>query len=171
MVLDKFDRDNDMLIFKNTYNDPENGQTKKFEIARTDPKAPEELYFVHIEVKDIIRNTLDKMLQKIRRDTGDYESDSDEWSDIETLEDIPGHSGYFRYRSRFARNSESDSDERSENETPKDVPDQHRLRLGSVPKRSGAIIVRDKLKNNQRDAGDSQSDSDEWSDCYSPLKF
>ena len=53
MVLDTYDRDNDMLIFKNTYDDPESGQPKQFKIARTDPNAPEELYFVHIEVKDM----------------------------------------------------------------------------------------------------------------------
>ena len=53
MVLDKFDEDNDVLIFKNTYNDQENGHPKQFEIRRTDRKAPEELYFVHIDVKDM----------------------------------------------------------------------------------------------------------------------
>ena len=53
MVLDTYDKENDMLIFKNTYDDPENGQPKKFKIARTDPNAPEELYFVHIEIKDM----------------------------------------------------------------------------------------------------------------------
>ena len=53
MVLDIYDKDNDMLIFKNTYDDPENGQPKQFEIARTDPNAPEELFFVHIEIKDM----------------------------------------------------------------------------------------------------------------------
>ena len=53
MVLDKFDKDNDMLIFKNTYDDPASGRSKKFNIRRTDPKAPEELYFVHIDIKDI----------------------------------------------------------------------------------------------------------------------
>ena len=53
VVLDKFDEDNDTLIFKNTYDDPENDQPKQFNIKRTDPNAPEELYFVHIEVKDI----------------------------------------------------------------------------------------------------------------------
>ena len=53
MVLDRFDKDNDMLVFKNTYDDPENGQPIPFTIARTDPNAPEELYFVHIEIKDM----------------------------------------------------------------------------------------------------------------------
>ena len=52
MVLDTFDKDNDMLIFKNTYDDPVNGQPKQFKIRRTDPNSPEEFYFVHIEVKD-----------------------------------------------------------------------------------------------------------------------
>ena len=42
-----------MLIFKNTYNDPENGQPKQFKIPRTDPNAPEELFFVHIEIEDM----------------------------------------------------------------------------------------------------------------------
>ena len=53
MVLDIYDKDNDMLIFKNTYDDPESGLSKQFKIARTDPNAPEELYFVHIEIKDM----------------------------------------------------------------------------------------------------------------------
>ena len=53
MVLDIFDWESDMLIFKNTYDDEENGQSKQFETRRTSPNAPEELYFVHIEVKDM----------------------------------------------------------------------------------------------------------------------
>ena len=53
MVLDEFDADNDMLTFKNTYNDPESGQPKQFQIDRTAETAPEELYFVHIGIKDI----------------------------------------------------------------------------------------------------------------------
>ena len=53
MVLDTFDEENNMLIFKNTYDDPVNGQPKKFEIPHTNQNAPEELYFVHIEIKDI----------------------------------------------------------------------------------------------------------------------
>ena len=52
MVLDTYDRDNDLLIFKNTYDD-ESGQTKKFTIQRTDSNAPEELFFVHIEIRDM----------------------------------------------------------------------------------------------------------------------
>ena len=53
MVLDTFDKDNDMLIFKNTYDDPVNGQPKQFKIRRTDPNSPEEFFFVHIEIKDM----------------------------------------------------------------------------------------------------------------------
>ena len=53
MILDTFDKNEDLLIFKNTYDDPANGQPKKFEILRTDQNAPEELYFVHIEIKDM----------------------------------------------------------------------------------------------------------------------
>ena len=53
MVLDNYDINRDVLIFKNTYDDPTNGLTKKFEIERTDPHAPKELYFVHIEIKDM----------------------------------------------------------------------------------------------------------------------
>ena len=53
MVLDTFDQDNDMLIFKNTYDDPVNGQPKQFKIRRTDPNSPEEFFFVHIDIKDI----------------------------------------------------------------------------------------------------------------------
>ena len=51
MVLDKFDRENDKLIFKNTYD--QEGQPKKVEVDRTHTNAPKELFFVHIEVKDI----------------------------------------------------------------------------------------------------------------------
>ena len=51
MVLDIFDKENDKLIFKNTYD--QEGQSKKVEVGRTHPNAPEELYFVHIEVKDM----------------------------------------------------------------------------------------------------------------------
>ena len=51
MVLDIFDADNDMWIFKNTYD--QEGQPKQFQIGRTDPNAPEELFFVHIEVKNM----------------------------------------------------------------------------------------------------------------------
>ena len=65
MVLDTYDKVTDMLIFKNTYDDPENGQPKQFEIARTDPNAPEELYFVHIEVKDINNPATKKEKQSI----------------------------------------------------------------------------------------------------------
>ena len=53
MVLDTYDQDRDVLIFKNTFDNPENGQPKKYEIARTDPNAPETFYFVHIEVRDM----------------------------------------------------------------------------------------------------------------------
>ena len=53
MVLDTYDPDRDVLIFKNTYDNPENGQPIKIEIERTHQNAPKELYFVHIEVKDM----------------------------------------------------------------------------------------------------------------------
>ena len=51
MVLDIFYPDNDELIFKNTYD--HQGQPKQFKISRTDQNAPEELYFVHMEIKDM----------------------------------------------------------------------------------------------------------------------
>ena len=51
MVLDIIDKENDKLIFKNTYD--QEGQPKKIEVGRTHQNAPEELYFVHIEVKDM----------------------------------------------------------------------------------------------------------------------
>ena len=51
MVLDTFDPESDMLIFKNTYD--QEGQEKKIQVSRSDPNAPEELFFVHIEIKDI----------------------------------------------------------------------------------------------------------------------
>ena len=53
MVLDRYDIERDVLIFKNTYDNPDSGLTKKFEIKRTDPNAPAELYFVNIEVEDM----------------------------------------------------------------------------------------------------------------------
>ena len=53
MVLDMYDPDQDLLIFKNTYDDESGGQPKQFKIQRTALNAPEELYFVHIEVRDI----------------------------------------------------------------------------------------------------------------------
>ena len=49
MVLDRFDDGTDMWIFKNTYD--QEGQPKQVSVSRTDPTAPEELYFVHIEMK------------------------------------------------------------------------------------------------------------------------
>ena len=51
MVLDTFDKENDKLIFKNTYD--QEGQPKKIEVQRTHPNAPEDLYFVHIEIKEM----------------------------------------------------------------------------------------------------------------------
>ena len=53
MVLDTYDQNQDLLIFKNTYDDESGGQPKKFTISRTHPNAPEEFYFVHIEIKDM----------------------------------------------------------------------------------------------------------------------
>ena len=50
MVLDTFNIEQDVLVFKNTYDDPDTGLTKKFEIERTHQNAPKEFYFVHIEV-------------------------------------------------------------------------------------------------------------------------
>ena len=70
MVLDTFDPESDLLIFKNTYD--QEGQEKKVKISRTDPNAPEELYFVHIEVKDIDNLTV--------RESYSDESYSDDWA-------------------------------------------------------------------------------------------
>ena len=53
MVLDTYDKNRDVLVFKNTYDNPEFGQPKKYEIERTHPNAPKELYFVHIEIRDM----------------------------------------------------------------------------------------------------------------------
>ena len=78
MVLDTYDEDRDILIFKNTYDDPESGLTKKFEIERTDSNSPTELYFVHIEVEDMaslpfqevrIRNKKQEMRAKSKSHT------------------------------------------------------------------------------------------------------
>ena len=51
MVLDIFDADNDTWIFKNTYD--REGQPKQVQLSRYDQNAPEDLYFVHIEIKDM----------------------------------------------------------------------------------------------------------------------
>ena len=59
MVLDQFDSDRNMLIFKNTYDSPENGQPKRYEIEVDDPNAPEEFYFVHIGFKNLSKETPD----------------------------------------------------------------------------------------------------------------
>ena len=53
MVLDTYDQNKDVLIFKNTHNDQQNGQPKKLEISRTHPNAPQEFYFVHIEFQNL----------------------------------------------------------------------------------------------------------------------
>ena len=53
MVLDHYDPDGDLFVFKNTYDDPAGGQPKHFEVGRTAQNAPDELYFVHIEVRDL----------------------------------------------------------------------------------------------------------------------
>ena len=67
MVLDTYDSRRDVLIFKNTYDDPENGQPKKYEIARTDPNAPEELYFVHIEIRDMDKLPSQEERKRVKR--------------------------------------------------------------------------------------------------------
>lgn len=51
MVLDTFDKENDKLIFKNTHD--RGGLSQQFKIQRTHRNAPGELYFVHIEIKDM----------------------------------------------------------------------------------------------------------------------
>ena len=66
MVLDTYDQENDILIFKNTYDDPESGKSKQFKVRRTDPNAPEELYFVHIEIKNMFFLPGQKMRHAIK---------------------------------------------------------------------------------------------------------
>ena len=53
MVLDTYKPDEELFIFKNTYNDEIKGQPKQFEIGQNDENAPEELFFVHIDVPDM----------------------------------------------------------------------------------------------------------------------
>ena len=53
MVLDIYDPNQDLLVFKNTFDDEDGGQPKRFILPRTDPNAPEELFFVHIKVRDM----------------------------------------------------------------------------------------------------------------------
>ena len=67
MVLDIYAKHQDMLIFKNTYNDPTAGQPKQFKINRTDPNAPEELYFVHIEIRDMKKLPSQEQRKKNKR--------------------------------------------------------------------------------------------------------
>ena len=72
MVLDTYDKDQDLLIFKNTYDDPNGGQPKKFKIKRTHPNAPEELFFVHIDV----RNMNNLLSQESRRERKEAEMEA-----------------------------------------------------------------------------------------------
>ena len=67
MVLDIFDKENDKLIFKNTYD--QDGQPKQVEVGRTHSNAPEELYFVHIEVKDMDKLTVREDIWLILKQT------------------------------------------------------------------------------------------------------
>ena len=53
MVLDTFDPEEDLFIFKNTFDDEENDQPKRLTIKRKHPNAPKQLFFVHIEVEDM----------------------------------------------------------------------------------------------------------------------
>ena len=80
MVLDKFYDEHDMLIFKNTYSDQENGLTKQFKIKRTDPNSPEELYFVHIEIKD-----MDTLPDKSSDSDDESSTNSDQESDSDKI--------------------------------------------------------------------------------------
>ena len=54
MLLESYVQLNDELLFKNTYTHVQKARTMPtILIRRTDPYAPEELYFVHIKVKDM----------------------------------------------------------------------------------------------------------------------
>ena len=53
MVLDTYDPQHDSLIFKNTFDSEETGQSKQVEVKRTDPNAPKDLFFVHIDARDM----------------------------------------------------------------------------------------------------------------------
>ena len=95
MVLDTYDVEREVLIFKNTFDD--NGSTKQFIIKSTDPKAPKEFYFVHIEVDDIPsleeRRAYKKQELKARMKSYGYEtseSDSSEESFEETSDESSG---------------------------------------------------------------------------------
>ena len=50
MVLDIYDEDREVFIFKNTYD--QEGQPKQVEVSRHSQNAPKEVYFVHIEIED-----------------------------------------------------------------------------------------------------------------------
>ena len=69
MVLDKYDKENEILIFKNTYNEPENDQVSQFKIFRTDQNAPEEFFFVHFEIEDMdsLQNVEPRIDDDLRR--------------------------------------------------------------------------------------------------------
>ena len=75
MVLDTYDIDRDELIFKNTYD--ENGHTKQFRIKRTEPNAPEEFYFVHIEVDDMANLPSAVARESIK--------ESEKWANLKSL--------------------------------------------------------------------------------------
>ena len=74
MVLDTYLADRDVFIFKNTYD--HRGQPKQFQVFRTDPNAPEELYFVHIDIQDIgnLPGQQERRERKKERRLIDYES-------------------------------------------------------------------------------------------------
>ena len=88
MVLDIFDRENDKLLFKNTYE--QEGQIKRVEIERFHSNAPDKLYFVHVEIKDIDnlpdqeeRIALKKATEPKRQADSDMESSTSEQEEDE----------------------------------------------------------------------------------------
>ena len=69
MVLDTYDDETGMWIFKNTYD--QDGQPKKVQIPLYDTEALEELYFVHIRVEDM--NNLPDQEQRAARKKAEIE--------------------------------------------------------------------------------------------------
>ena len=74
------------LIFKNTYDDEENGQPKKYSINAKSALAPEIFYFVHIEVDlDQVQNCTTQRADC--EDRVNDESDFDTSADSQDFED------------------------------------------------------------------------------------
>ena len=82
MVLDTIN-DNDELVFKNTH-----GNNKKYKLRASDPRAPDEFYFIHIEpINNQIRTSSSSSSQSPTSSSDDLSSSQDS-SDSEAQHSI-----------------------------------------------------------------------------------